>query len=75
MSGGKGRHCLSPPAESPVPLDRVRLARQRPAPDLAGEKRPPWGGAGAGRAFEARRWGWRAWCVTSAMASVRDGAE
>ena len=40
-------HCVSPARVERCPVDRQVLERQRPAPDLAGAKRPP----GAGRAL------------------------
>jgi hypothetical protein len=40
-------HCVSPAGAGRFPVDRQVQAQQRPAPDPAGEKRPP----GAGRAL------------------------
>ena len=40
-----------PARRATVPQDRIHQARQRPAPDPAGEKRPPWAGRALAEGF------------------------
>ncbi len=46
-------HCVSPARAELCHQDPCHPHQQRPAPGPAGEKRPPWGGAGAGRGLWA----------------------
>jgi hypothetical protein len=47
-------HCVSPARAGQCPVDRLIREQRRPAPDPAGEKRPPWAGRALAGGFGPR---------------------